>query len=125
MWVTWVRSLVRKIPWRREWLPTPVFLPGEFHRQRSLVGYSPRGHKESDTTERLTLSLWLTSKLGGCGRAKQEGTCLLACPCLVSQVSGLFNLLLCNKFRTWWWGHSHQTDTPTWSLHHRAKQEAE
>lgn len=46
-------------------------------------------------------------------------------PCLVSQVSGLFNLLLCNKLHTWWWGHSHQTDTATWSLHHRAKQGAE
>ena len=32
-----------KIPWRREWLPTPLFLPGEFHGQRSLVGYSPWG----------------------------------------------------------------------------------
>ena len=49
---------------RREWLPTPVFLPGEFLGQRSLVGYSPRGHKESDTTEQLTLSLYkiLTTK---------------------------------------------------------------
>ena len=36
-----------------EWLPTAAFLPGEFHRQRSLVGYSPRGRKELDTTERL------------------------------------------------------------------------
>ena len=44
----------RRILWRREWQPTPVFLPGEFHRQRSLVGYSPRGHKEPDTTEQLT-----------------------------------------------------------------------
>ena len=44
---------VRKIPWRREWLPTPVFLPGEFHGQRSLAGYSPWGCKESDMTERL------------------------------------------------------------------------
>jgi len=35
---------VRKIPWRREWLPTQVFLPGEFHGQRSLAGYSPWGH---------------------------------------------------------------------------------
>ena len=35
------------------WQPTPVFLPGESHGRRSLVGYSPRGHKESDTTERL------------------------------------------------------------------------
>ena len=34
-------SLVGKIPWRREWQPTPVFLPGEFHGERSVVGYSP------------------------------------------------------------------------------------
>ena len=38
---TWVQYLVGKIPWRREWLPTAVFLPGEFHGQRSLEGYSP------------------------------------------------------------------------------------
>ena len=44
---------VGKIPWRRKWQPTPVFLPGESHGRRSLVGYSPWGHKESDTTERL------------------------------------------------------------------------
>ena len=43
-----------KIPWRRKWQPTPVFLPGEFHGQRSLVGYSPWDHKELDTTEQLT-----------------------------------------------------------------------
>ena len=36
---------------RRQWQPTPVLLPGESHGRRSLVGYSPRGHKESDTTE--------------------------------------------------------------------------
>ena len=40
-----------KIPWRRAWQPTPIFLPGESHRQRSLVGYSPWGCKQSDTTE--------------------------------------------------------------------------
>ena len=44
---------VGKIPWRRKWQPTPVFLPGESHGRRSLVGYSPQGGKESDTTERL------------------------------------------------------------------------
>ena len=44
---------VRKIPWRRNWQPTPVFLPGKSHGQRSLVDYSPWGHKESDTTEWL------------------------------------------------------------------------
>ena len=42
------------IPWRKEWLPTPVFLPGEFQGQRSLVGYGPWGHKELDMTEWLT-----------------------------------------------------------------------
>ena len=42
---------VRRIPWRRKWQPTPVFLPGECHGQRSLAGYSPQGRKESDTTE--------------------------------------------------------------------------
>ena len=49
-------SWVGKIPWRREGQPTPVFLTGEFHGQRSLVGYSSSGHKELDKTERLTLT---------------------------------------------------------------------
>ena len=42
---------VGKIPWRREWLPTPVIMPGEFHGQRNLAGYHPWGLKESDTTD--------------------------------------------------------------------------
>ena len=45
----WVRSIL----WRRKWQPTPVLLPGESHGQRSLVGYSPQGRKESDTTEHV------------------------------------------------------------------------
>ena len=45
---------VGEIPWRRAWQPTPVFLPGEFHGQRSLEGYSPQGCKESDRTEGST-----------------------------------------------------------------------
>ena len=40
-----------KIPWRREWLPTPLLLPGEVHGQRGLVGYTPWDGKESDITE--------------------------------------------------------------------------
>ena len=44
---------VRKIPWRRKWQLAPVFLPGKFHGQRSLEGYSPWGCTESDTAERL------------------------------------------------------------------------
>ena len=53
VWETWVQSLGLEDPLEKEMAPTPVFLPGEFHGQRSLVGYSPWGRKESDTTERL------------------------------------------------------------------------
>ena len=48
---------VGKTAWRRQWLPTPVFLPGESHGERSPVGYSPWGHKELETAERLTLHI--------------------------------------------------------------------
>jgi len=48
---TWVRSLGWEDPLEKEMEPTPVFLPGESHGRRSLGGCSPRGHKESDTTE--------------------------------------------------------------------------
>jgi len=44
---------VGKIPWRRKWQSTPALLPGKSHGQRSLVGYSPWGCKELDTTERF------------------------------------------------------------------------
>ena len=50
----WFDPWVGKIPWRREWQPTPVFLPREFHGERSLTGYSPSVCKESDTTEQLS-----------------------------------------------------------------------
>ena len=59
---TRVQSLGREDP-LKEWQPTPVFLPGEFHGQRSLVGCSPRGHKESDMTEHACRDLLLA--LGG------------------------------------------------------------
>ena len=67
---TQVQSLVEKIPWRREWLPIPVFSSGEFHGQRSLVGYSPRDHKETDMIE-----LYTTNSASGR---------MAACPCRVS-----------------------------------------
>ena len=51
---------VGKIPWRREWQPTPVFLPGESHGWRSLAGYSPWGRKELDPTEQLHFLLRCT-----------------------------------------------------------------
>ena len=49
----WFDTWVRKIPWRRKWQPTTIFLPGKFHGWRSLVSHSPWDHKELDTTERL------------------------------------------------------------------------
>ena len=54
---------VWKIPWTRKWQPTPLFLPGELHGQRNLVGYSPWSHKELDMTERLTLSHFFSQKI--------------------------------------------------------------
>ena len=45
--------MVRKILWSKKWQPTPVFLPGESHGERSLVGYSPQGHKDLGTTEAI------------------------------------------------------------------------
>ena len=56
---------VGKIPWRRKWQPTPVFLPGESHGRRSQVGYSPWGCKESDMTERLHFHFLLLSEPPG------------------------------------------------------------
>ena len=53
LWEIWVRSLGGEDPLRKEMATIPVFLPGESHGWRSLVGYSPRGRKESDMTERL------------------------------------------------------------------------
>jgi len=47
---------VRKTPWMRKWQPTPVFLPGKFHRQRSLAGYRPWACKESKTSEHTHLN---------------------------------------------------------------------
>ena len=51
----WFDPWVRKILWRRQWQSTPVFLPGESHGQRSLEGYNPWDHKESDSTESLSM----------------------------------------------------------------------
>ena len=53
---------VWKIPWRRKWLPTPAFLPGEFHGQRRLVGYSSWGHKMLNMTTQQPLFLYTLSR---------------------------------------------------------------
>ena len=72
----WLDPWVRKIPWRRTWQSTPVFLPGESHGQRSLAGYSPWGHKQLDTTEATghTSTHYEINKVGDVGRTG-KGQC--------------------------------------------------
>ena len=77
---------VRKIPSRRSWQLTPVFLPRESHEQRSLVGYSPVGRKELDTTKQLSmytsqllspLICWWTSAAAAAAKSLQSCPTLL------------------------------------------------
>ena len=52
--ITKIKTVIKNLPaWRRKWQPTPILLPRKSHRRRSLVGYSPWGRKELDTTQRL------------------------------------------------------------------------
>ena len=80
---------VGKIPWRRERQPTPVLLPGNSHGQRSLVGYSPRGCKESDTTEQLHfLSFLLRGWFLMAFQTKQIFSCILGRNSYMKAVNG-------------------------------------
>ena len=63
---------VGKIPWRRKWQPTLVFLPGESYGQRSLAGYSPWGPKESDATNTNTHILYLFLSHGAYHRPERH-----------------------------------------------------
>ena len=54
---------VGKIPWNRKWQPTPVSLPGKFHRQRNLAGYSPWGLKELGTPEKWSTHIYIAQEL--------------------------------------------------------------
>ena len=87
---------VRKIPWRREWQPSPVFLPGESHGQRNLVGHRPWSHKELDPTELLTLSFWL----------KEAGTLLdilkgIQCPVFRAAFTFWLDIKRAKQTRQW------------------------
>ena len=88
---------VEKIPWRREWQPTPVFLPGKFHGQRSLMGYSPSGRKESDTTEWLNThkptAFWLISLLSHTS----------SCSVIISWMSPDLSLQAPSHLTQGWW----------------------
>ena len=70
--------LARKIPCSRKWQPTPVFLPGKFHGQKSVEGYSPEGHRELDTTE-------LTEHTAAAAAAAKS---LQLCPTLCDPIDG-------------------------------------
>ena len=87
---------VGNIPWMRKWLPTPVLLPGDSHGQRSLVGCSPWGHKESDTTERLHFHFSVSCIGEGNGNPLQ-------CSCLENPRDG----------RAWWAAVSGVTQSQT------------
>ena len=104
---------VGTVPWRRNWQPTPGFLPGESHGRRSLVGYSPRGGKESDTTERIPFFLmYLSQKL----RITESETC-----CREEGGGPLCNTFACS----WSWAGRlfenpcRQSPWPELHLHHR------
>ena len=76
-----IYCLLQSFVWRRQWHPTPVLLPGKSHEQRSLVGCSPWGRQESDTTERLPFHFSLSCIGEGNGNPLQ-------CSCLENPRDG-------------------------------------
>ena len=70
---------VEKMPWRRKWYPTPLFLPGESHGQRHLAGYTPWDCKQSDTTEQLSLSLFIINNYLSCSAVSGDETRKCSC----------------------------------------------
>ena len=92
-----VFSYVRYIPWRRQWHPTPVLLPGKSHGRSSLVGCSPWGRKESDSTEGLLVHFSLSCIGEGNGNPLQ-------CSCLENPRDG----------RAWWAAIHGVTQSRTW-----------
>ena len=96
-----LKSQLFNITWRREWPPTPVFLPGEFHGQRSLTGYSPWDRRELEITEQLRLSLFFDKKVKAL-QAPLAKFYFLVSLCLQQGIQdeeeeGSFNLLHANK----------------------------
>ena len=87
---------VGKMPWRRKWQPTRVFLPGESHGQRNLVGYRPWGRRDSGMTEHTAVSgrhltkCDLRAGVGSIGSQSPQGPCHLPCPTAGLQCSDPF-----------------------------------
>ena len=92
-YMTTGKTITLTIQWRRQWHPTLVLLPGKFHGRRSLVGYSPWGHEELDTTERLHFHFSLSCIGEGNGNPLQcsclenprDGGAWWAAVCVVAQ----------------------------------------
>ena len=101
---TWFNPWVGKIPWKREWQPTPAFLPGKSHGQRRLEGKSSCDCKESDMTEQLSMHEWYTGGpwltivedivvilssqdwLGGFNKATRNCSKIVSCNCVHAQL---------------------------------------
>ena len=87
-----------RFPWRRKWQPTPIFLPGEFHGQRSLVDYSPWDRKESEMMEQLTYNVnsvsysFLVLSIILLPDIREQGTQVSICK------DYFLKFLLCDKF---------------------------
>ena len=79
------------------WQPTPVFLPGESHGQRSLAGYSPWGHKELGTTEKLTYTQVIKSLQWRMSRSEIRNFCLICLENVCSAIALIFWLLAENE----------------------------
>ena len=78
---------VGRFPWRRKWQSTPVLLPGKPHGQWSLIGYSPWGHKESDTTERLHSQHLVESVTSQLKEIHEPLFCVLQAECHLWRIS--------------------------------------
>ena len=96
---------VRKIPWRREWLPMSVFLSGDSHWQRSLMGYSPWGGKELNTTELLA---YIRPVSCACFKTRirsisLEASCSLFCQKKLSMKYKMLMMEYVQRHRIWMW----------------------
>ena len=97
---------VGKIPWRRQWHPTPVLLPGKSHGWRSLVGYSPWGGKGSDMTERLHFhfsSLIYNTVLVSSIQQSESVLYMHMCMYTCTHTDVLFQILSPYKLLHWKW----------------------
>ena len=105
-------SLKWKKKWRRKWQPTPVSLPGKSHGQRSLVGCSPWGCKESDTTERLTQHKECRGKKKSLKKKKKKKLILY----IYSDRIKLTGVTSCNIYKSLWFDTIYKITSYTFNI---------